>query len=300
MKYRISPSNPKVIGVLNLLGVLAACATLGTVIYTIVTAEKDVPGKILAIELSIFFLVAIILLAAREFVYSRKARFAEAQTSIHNSLHKLRNCWFSIQFGGLKDDILREISQSLEDFAFAFSLITGAHCRACIKDVYVDADRQGREEIGPRDIRVNTLVRSEDSVADELFAEPDWLVDNSDFEDLFAFPNLRCFFENDLIRRKRKGVYKNSHWTEERISRGDLDYISTIVWPVRKILKTEVPDVEPITERQDLVGFLCVDSLARGVFRKRFDFWLGAGYSDCLYMVIKALKLREGNQTKTK
>lgn len=278
-----------IVGALDVLGALAAIVTLVTVIITLFHAQPDAVSKILALEISLFFVIAVIVLVARELQYSRRARFAEAQTNIHEAFHLLRDCWFDVQKDVQTEAIIRNIKASLEYMSSAFSLIAGIHCRMCIKEIYGDPS----EQHGARSLRVCTLTRSEVGPTGERFPEPDWLVDNTDFEELFKNPERRCFFENNLLELKKRGVYKNSHWTEERLGKKDYDYFSTIVWPIRKAMEVPVPQVEAISERQDLIGFLCADSLAKGKFSRRFDFWMGAAYADILYVAIKALKLRD-------
>jgi len=59
-----------------------------------------------------------------------------------------------------------------------------------------------------------------------------------------------------------------------------------MVWPIRR-MQTNDGALEP-----DVLGFLCVDSGARGVFNRRYDFEIGAAFADVLYVYI--LRQRTG------
>jgi hypothetical protein len=234
-----------------------------------------VVGYILAGALCLMLTVTWTLLIWREYAYSRKARFAEAMADVHGAFHALRDACFALRTQQSEDTILTCLAESLRKLAAAFSLITGVHCRVCLKDVYCpDPNRRPMT----RALQIRTVCRSEYTRSyDE---KEDWVTDNTDFEELLRHPDTRYFICNNLPELKG---YKNSHWTSETWDRADFPYVSTIVWPVRKRLQGSAPQVTPVGEKQECLGFLCVDSKGRGTFSERFDVWLGAAYSDALH-----------------
>ncbi len=72
-------------------------------------------------------------------------------------------------------------------------------------------------------------------------------------------------------------------------------YVSVFIWPIRKKFQREIGNIKTLDNKHDCLGYICVDSLARGTFKERYDFDLGAAYSDILYVILKSLKIRENN-----
>lgn len=263
----------------NSLASLNALAAICTIILAFVIwfgVKKETESIILAAFMCLALVGTWVLLIVEEFKYSRKARYAEAMAFMHGALHDLRDAWHAVSRGDSDQAVLEILTKSIKNFASAFSLTTAVHCRACIKEL------RWPEDVDPQDPHlgvVSTLCRSQDGPPPpKEFPPVDTVSDNSDFLVLLRQPHEQTFFSNNLL--KARG-YKNSHWTSEVHKRKEYPYISTVVWPIRK----EIISQTDRTDRYyDCLGFLCIDSKARNVFRKRFDKEVGAGYADALYM----------------
>lgn len=270
---------------LQLLQGAAAVVTILSLPLILLSGTETVTGCILAIFFCALFVLCWGLLILQEYRYSRKARYAEAAERVHLAFHRLRDAWFSLYTHQDDNAFLEHVTDSVRALASAFSLVAGVHCRVCIKELFCPD-----EKVKPkaRALVTKTLSRSEDEPDQDYPGdEQNYVWDNTDFLLLFRKPEERKFFCNNLLELQG---YKNSHWTPEMIERKEYKYVSTIVWPIRKTLKAPVPEIHPFHERHDCLGFLCVDSLARGAFRKRFDVWVGAAYADVLYAVLKGWK----------
>lgn len=236
-----------------------------------------------------------VFLLVREFIYSRKARYAEALTYYHMAFHKLRDAWWSLQSNSidqhLAENIKNTIQSSVADFASAFSVITGVHCRACIKRLcYRDVDESSTDDHDERSIFTIDYCRdiSTKRKQKNKLDSRDFVTENTDFLALLRNPNMKAFFSNDLPHYPG---YQNSHWTPDIWRDRKFDYVSTMVWPIRKLLNPSGPS-DP---DKDYIGFICVDSSTRGVFIHRYDLWLGASYADMLYTVLKVLFAKTDN-----
>lgn len=235
--------------------------------------------------------VFIVVLTVEEFRWHRKARHAEAASDIHMAYHYLRDAHAALlePGGGQEKYASHLLQQSLDKFAAAWSLITGASCRTCVIQVIADPNGTNMED----SVYVSMLCRNENM---PLSTGPamDRLKDNSDFHLLWAYPHKRWFVCNDLITEIRHG-YKNSHWTTEDVANDTVTYHAACVWPIRKLITPadRVPTFNATsnhqTSEQVLVGYLCVDSLTRGIFdeSKRYDFHLGAGFADALFVFVR-------------
>lgn len=225
----------------------------------------------------IYILLLAITLVWREIAYARKARYAEASTHIHDCAHHLRDALISAQQPvperNLSERVLRD---ALIAFSDAFSLITGANCRACIKTLVAINDPAERTT----EFAVETLVRSSTSTKSSA-DEPTPIADNTDFEMLFKCES-RYYICNDLTR---EDGYKNSHWPAEPdkrrefIRKREYKYVATIVWPIRAPATRE--------GRPEVIGYLCIDALTRGIFEPRYDIQLGAVIADTLYPLLR-------------
>lgn len=218
-----------------------------------------------------FFLAFAVL---QEYRLARKARHAEASPFFHEILQKC--------VGGAREEFAtsREV-QSLvqeicEELANGFSLVSGTRCAACVK--VIDQAPDAHETQEPQ-LSVSTLCR--DRKARERRSRGQeithWLHANTDFLEIFRSlhkPNGRAFFENDLPSRKNyintsfelygepkePGVPFVRTWIQKR--QWPLPYKSTIV---AAILPQE------FSEKEQLAGFLCLDSTSVRAFSGRYD-----------------------------
>ena len=234
---------------------------------------------ILAIALGTYVLVIAIVAVWREISYARKARYAEAMVKFHKCIHCLRDAFNAVK---RKEEAysMRCIEETLSFFASAFSLITGVHCRSCIKILdFMPGDSKEHNFYVAAFARGSTTL-SESAQEPKPYYEKDWVDQNSDFMVLFRTKDNK-FFSNDLS--KEKG-YRNSHWPtdpselQEFLKNRKYDYISTIIWPIRNMHGSGDPP--------DINGFLCIDSKTRGVFCDRYDIDAGAILADALYFFL--------------
>ncbi len=228
---------------------------------------------LVAVVFAVYIYSLAIVLVAREIHYSRKSRYSEAIENLHACSHKLRDAADAIK-GNNTALAFESIKESLIPFAAAFSLITGTHCRACIKSIV----REDKGSESNPDISTETFCRSEQST--KVDANKKALIrNNSDFVDLFSYKKT-SYFSNDL---SKDNPYLNSNWpadSEERkkfIKHNEYPYISTIVWPIR----SRTGDGDPL-----VIAFLCVDSKIRNIFDRRNDIEMGAIIADTLYTIL--------------
>lgn len=214
----------------------------------------------------------------REFVYSRKARYAEASASLHRCAHIIRDAHDAANRNN-KELVENKIRDVLVAFAETFSLIAGASCRACIKSIVANTD------LSPTEFLTETLARS-DTTGRTLNDDLAPIKDNTDFWLIFT-GKQNIYICDDL---SKENPYNNSNWPSDPNERQrfikdrKFKYITTIVWPIRNKIPSN-------SEPQEVVGFLCVDSLTRGIFERRYDLDLGSIVADTLYPLL--VKYRE-------
>lgn len=230
---------------------------------------------------------------------ARDARFATGMPDIHQAFHLLRDIASDRLLTkeppptepqlDIKH-LVRGLRDSLDHVSAVFSDITGATCRLCIKRIILPTPKN---EV----LLVTDLVRTRHCGERRRPPKPDRVDENTDFEDIIHGGG-DYFFCNDLDARRQAGLYRNSH--------PDYKYRSTIVWPIRKQIENAslVPKwyKDYVQETQDIVGFLCVDSVKKNIFTgcgmnpdspgvcietPREDVALGAAYADTLYPVIQ-------------
>lgn len=249
----------------------------------------------------------------REITTIRKEKFANVQTEMHSIMHILRDL-NSVADEAIhetskvrpskkeierKMDIIRDgLSESLDCFSRAFSILTGNYCRATIKLIDISEDGILYVYTLCRDREGERANRKTDR--DRYDQKLDLLKDNEDFALLFD-QKERWFFDNNLKSRKNYSNTKdpklNSH--DRKISflnsilpslDWDLPYISTIVWPIRQGIS---PTINSNVVK--IAGFLAIDSRHRRVFNEKYDSQFGAAVSDSLFhLLMKWILLQEG------
>lgn len=210
--------------------------------------------------------------------FRRDARVALALPDVHRAFEELREAQALLSDGEAGPPFTGRLMASLRAMTQAFSVIVGAPCRMSVKELI--ADESAPDEMDwPGDVRwftVRTLYRNE-APTDPTKDDPSPLSENTDFKriwDPFDTALGRCFFSNDLDTDPPD--YHNPHRPR---GAPDPEYNASIVWPIQRRL--ESPKV-------DLIGYLCVDTQAKGVFRHGNDFHLGAAYADTLFWVLSA------------
>jgi hypothetical protein len=224
-------------------------------------------------------------LAWREFVYSRKARYAEASVNLHHCAGLLRDAHDAISRSN-REQVDDRVRDSLIAFADAFSLITGANCRACIKTIVAET---GGVSGGEPNFMTETLRRSTTALRGEA-DKPAPIRENTDFLVLFD-GRQEYFLSHDLTEER---AYMNSNWPNNPDERAEFirarkfKYITTLVWPIK---------IAPLSgTKPNVIGFLCVDSLTRHIFERRYDTELGAAIADMLYPLLLRYREMLGNK----
>ncbi|MFO0794136.1 MAG: hypothetical protein U0586_08720 [Candidatus Brocadiaceae bacterium] len=274
---------------------------LFAVVWNVIKPPKEIFPNVLILIL-LFALLG--LLATQEYRYSRKAKYAEALFFIHSIVHRLRDNFHTLNKISnssedaesiLKRKVFEEAEKVITSFANAFNLITGTRCRACIKLInnaepskkYSELSKEEKERV----LYVETWVRDIDTKLLETKEEPmHWLCGNTDFSELFSAKNPtinNSFFENNLPKRRNYLNTSFELYTEPN-GRWKLPYKSTIVWPIRKITSDQYDREEgQFTEKQDILGYLCIDSKARKIFNKSYDVNFGAIVADSIFIFLR-------------
>lgn len=213
-------------------------------------------------------------------VVARAARYDAALPHIHNAFHVLRDA----------DAIIREavpgnssqpiyhplLVNSLAHFASAWNAVTGVACRVAVKELVSNVDQSNTVidlSTDARHFDVRHWIRSAPAPRASADA-PTPLSENSDFKIVMdQGDDRRFFFSNDLDRTPG---YINPHRRPDGQAH---EYNAAMVWPVQRRLDDH---------KVRLLGFLCVDSIDREVFREASDFHLGAAFADTLYSLLSA------------
>ncbi len=230
----------------------------GLIIATITLAVDydNIPGALIIVY-GLYILVLAAFLVWREYVYSRKARYAEANLTFHDGPRYLRDALDVIKAGD-RDYARRLVRDALIAFADGFGVITGANCRACIKEIAADPNSQDDKA----KFYVQTFLRSNKTEVGKVPDDkPSLIRDNSDFLAIFSH-KTDCFFSNDL---SNEPYYQNSNWDDDAesrkkmLTRQEYSYISAVVWP---IMGAALGAEKPV-----IVGFFCIDSMARHILK---------------------------------
>lgn len=271
----------------NWVSFIAALITIAGAFGFLSSDTTNARWWVFAVFFMVLFVVLCGLLVWQILSSGRYARYTEALQPLHRFYHALRDAFYLQRGGNSEVAIKHHVQEALRSLSVAFSLISGTRCRVCIKILYIPEERPtevlpGRTREFLRLWAVKTYCRSDDTDEhpNSRQNDPDWVSDNSDFENLLVQPDKkstsRCYFQNALPYLG----YKNSHYTESEMKNGEMAYRSTIVWPIRKKIPL-TPDAE-----SDILGFLCVDSAAKNAFRKSHDVEIGSACADALYMFL--------------
>jgi hypothetical protein len=262
-------------GELGLLADVITILTFAGSIYALVTG-RDLPQAVLAAYVGA--------LAASLFVWNvriaRRARQSAAMPRLVDALDSVSHGTRALLAGGANDAFVLSLKAALADLAEMYGISTGVACRVTVKITYSPPEpkRQG-------DLAVKTVCRSTGDAGGSSPSGIDWIDDNTDFRKIFK-DGAALFFCNDIPAEIAKGLYRNSHFTDEMVASGDLPYRATIVWPVRSRL-----DFPEQTDSWEVIGFLCVDTAGTGAFDRALDEVPGAAFAHALYSGL--LRFRE-------
>lgn len=226
---------------------------------------------------------------AQRRIFSRKTLYGEFLTEIldiHNrinqeNLQKLNN----------RNDILQVAKAICNDLSNLMRLVTGRPCAACIKVVDAPVDEEGQ-------VSTYTFCRDSRSLPKRNYNEDKkhWISANTDFLEIFRHegpPITRYFFENYLPSRQgyNNSRFESSGFRQETLSRWVRPFFRSATWPL-PYKSTIVVPIFPLVTDEDpppVMGFLCVDSPARGVFRQQYDVGLIRSVAACLYPIMSRL-----------
>lgn len=263
------------------LSIGAGSASLAALTWTLASTND---GRIKAL---LWWAIGVTALGA--FVYyrllqreSKESRYGRALENLHMAHHTLRDAAYSRYIARAPEaDWKLLVEQSLGKFARSFSIASGASCHVTVKIVTDTKNALGAAIWSADELEVDTYCRS---VARPFQVRPNvqrnTIGHNTDFRYLFnAEANNRCWFHNDLLTLEN---YDNPHWPESPSVR-NVPYRSTMVWPIRKVLR-EGGAADP--NDYYIHGFLTVDSSEPHIFVYERHFHLGAGFADHLLSVL--------------
>lgn len=274
--------------------IINLCASFSAILllfYAVFNINDPSDIELLYISLlSAFSIFLFFYVLYQEYRFSRKARYAEAMYSIHSGIHFLRD--YQGDFENICDkgkiECKRRLSKVVTAFANAFSLVTGTHCRACIKTLELrDITQDKFKQLSTKDratyLNVTTFCRDSSSArgenVDDKYTHP--INGNTDFLELYLNFEKRMYFSNNIPHEKG---YSNSSFQINK----KLPYSSTVVWPIRKLVYVQDKKAdELLNQEQDIIGYLCVDSARRNVFQEGYDFEMGAIIADALFVFLK-------------
>ncbi|PWW82489.1 hypothetical protein CR164_05735 [Prosthecochloris marina] len=281
--------------------IFSAIATPLLIFYSlsrVFNFSDDLFESLLTFTVCFSFVLLLVFIIVREVIFARKEKYANITGKLHFCFHLIRDIESFLNeldpsalsekdgervFTGATNGLITV----LDCVATIFSMLTGTRCRATIKAIY-EKDKK---------LYVRTLARDTDSYEhnsekdkERSDKNQDAIEENEDFELLYSEkqPGQNYFFCNDLMQRRNYktssfkvyGEPKEEMGFYERITgKGwTLPYRSAIVWPIQQ-RKNRHFDFDEV----GCIGFLAVDSESRGVFKKSWDTWLGAGVADALF-----------------
>lgn len=205
----------------------------------------------------------------------RARRLALAQTELVAAhMHISRAAASLADDDPSREDLRLEGVYATQRLASAFSIIAGAPCRVTVKQLFSPP--------GDDRLAVKDLFRSHPT--NPSGTGVDWVAENTDFEEVLA--KGRKYWACDDIVDEFGKRYRNSHITQEQATSGDVPYRSVLVVRV----------AEPVQPPEVVLGFVCVDSLSRGIFRPRFDVSAAESFAHALYSVMTWYRKRELEQ----
>ncbi len=256
--------------------------------------SKEVPITVAIVVLGLLVFMFAILFLIEELRWSQKSRYAEATKSLHLCIHIIRDIFFYLEDETIPDDDrCKDISLSLWALAKTFSLLKGVHCRACIKIIEcVENGLHGNlsDEEKLNMLYVTTFRRDLNTERTQEYrlegdSKENTLAGNTDFRKLFLREDNseRFWIHNDIWKDKK--TYQNTRLAKLNDIK-DLGYRSALVVPIRKTTQTKYSE-QQYSHKQDILGFVCIDSMTRGIFNKRYDPEVVALFADALFVLMK-------------
>lgn len=271
----------------SLIGIIIALATLETFVTTFF--PKFSTDTLFAVS----FIIVLFVWFFAENIFikiklGRRSKYAETITNITNGfseIHKItRNKKIEISHA------VHASERLCNEIAIAFTVITGTKCNVSIKLLEKNENGNGR-------LKVIDFARNQDGSRNPKKNSVDhWIDANTDFAsilDKIDHPKSSYFYCNTLPVRSGYqntsfAVYSSSEQESNPFLsywRWPLPYKSTIVVPI-------CPCDEPSTD--NLLGFLCVDSIKLGAFKKNYDIALLSGVADGIFNLMQEISELEG------
>jgi hypothetical protein len=271
----------------------------GAILTLILFQQKFFPlldeqGTIGVLFLGVLTFVFLTYSMALKIIYSREAKYARALPLINEAFRRIH----SLTNDELKNKglVMAVLENCCSKISSVFTMITSTKCSVCIKVLVWEA-----EEVSKRPKCV-TLVRDTTAISVRDYSEKikinHWVTENTDFSyvlENIGSPIGRYFFSNFLpffreYKNTSFGIYKappkNKYLGNNRIYRyfrWTLPYKSTIVAPI-------CPSITRTRSKDNLVGFLCIDSPRLQAFKRKYDVDLLTGISDGLFRIISVVQ----------
>ncbi|NOX08156.1 MAG: hypothetical protein GXP22_01475 [Gammaproteobacteria bacterium] len=249
--------------------------------------ESGVLAVLIIGVLLFYYLAAYLFLRVR---WGRNKKYAETIKDMSNgfsAIHALnrRNLSTTTEKYAFTHSAIIELCNNL---AHTMNVITSARCHVSIKVLILDTDNLFNERY-----KATTFCRSTDSARgnnDKNENVKHWVEENTDFLAIFeeiengAAP---YFKENNIPFRYG---YKNSSFAAYGQVEGSGFFSRLFLWkpPYKSTMVVPICPYQA-SNKKELLGFVCVDSPKRFVFKEDYDLDLLRGVSDGLYNIIKEL-----------
>jgi hypothetical protein len=185
--------------------------------------------------------------------------------------------WTTRRNDDMENMFVSRLRESLHACTRAFELLASHPCQMSIKLV------SAQSCVSLEEVQVTTLCCDvDDRLRDR--AGPDRIGDCSDFLGIIKDNNPH-FWSNDLSVGARSGIYKSPGWDRDMIQIGDIPYVSTIVFPVGGVMRSN-SRVEA-----SVIAFVRVDTKKSHAFERDSDslglFTLRAAFHCCIFGTIE-------------
>lgn len=245
-----------------------------------------------SVVLVIFSIILLVVVGVLYVKSLKKSRFWYAMEFVHATIHILRDeCARQREHRDVEAE-RKAVREALTAIRTAFSIITGATCRATLKSISDKADFHYPLTGSINDSLASgglVVTYARDSVTHRVIGhvpDPGVVIrDNPRFDEFLKQPRERCVVVPDTTDVNNV-MSRNTSKTKYG---GDVPYLSEIIWPVRALNSSD-------PKQFDLFGFLVIDCYKKKAFDRRECFDLGAAFSDAFYAFFASLYLPNGNQ----
>lgn len=255
--------------------------------------------------LGVYLIVFSVFSLASSYINGEKAKYAEALPVLHDAIHRARDIYHRIDCeladertlygtcGYSEREFQSDVQKILTVTAQVFSMVSSVKCRTSIKLLgqKPDASSDSLDAYYVTTLARDQASETESRERDKAEGTRHLVRDNTDFWTIIR--RQRSYFLNDGLSNSDN--YENSSF---KLHPNLPKYESTIVWPIRYVYDAHTAgehEEEPL--RQDVCGFLTVDSRSKGSFSERYDVQLGAIISDGLYPVFDAYRAQRQKRT---